>query len=306
MYPKLTTAPALKLSAFRFSIDHDLRSTSRLNGVTDNQKIHTPWAGQVKVTDATLRVRDSGGPGPSVLYLNGCYADQNSWHRVLSELRGHDLRHIRFDARGRGASSTSKNYSFCACLTDITSVLNARNVTHPILVGWSYGATLAAYWAEKNPGRVSGIVAVDGALPFGLTGKHGQDEIRRLFKRLAWIFPIASRFGLAGKMSAEQHAQINIEANEKSAFCAPILSALRCPVLYVLGTGGHLGASHLIMEQGRAKIHPICKTTPNLQVFAKVKSNHASILRRDAPMVATAIGRLAELTKSRAELKERS
>lgn len=94
-------------------------------------------------------------------------------------------------------------------------------------------------------------------------------------------------------MNAAQHAQINIEANEKTAFCEAILAELVVPTFYILGSGGHLGASEDIMKEGRATLDPLLKRNPNLSVFAKVSSNHAQILRRDALVVAQAIHELS-------------
>jgi pimeloyl-ACP methyl ester carboxylesterase len=45
-------------------------------------------------------------------------------------------------------------------------------VDRPLLVGWSYGAAIAAHWADRNPDRVLGVVAVDGGIPYGITGEE--------------------------------------------------------------------------------------------------------------------------------------
>ena len=99
----------------------------------------------------------------------------------------------------------------------------------PILVGWSYGAALGVHWADRHPDRAAGVVAVDGAMPFGLTGEAGRERIRRLFHRLRWLFPVQSRVGLAARMSADQHAEINIEVNQILADMGPVLARVTCP-----------------------------------------------------------------------------
>ena len=52
--------------------------------------------GMVPVDDTALAVTDTGGPGRSVAYLNGQFATQSYWRRVIAELpvtTGHHLRH---------------------------------------------------------------------------------------------------------------------------------------------------------------------------------------------------------------------
>lgn len=256
--------------------------------MADTASNSTAWTGMVAVEDTALAVADSGGPGRPLVYLNGSYADQRPWRRVISEL-GPGFRHITFDERARGKSRQSADYSFEACLRDIDAVLAARKVQRPILVGWSYGAILAAHWADRNPDRIAGVVAVDSAVPFGITGEEARKRIRKLFHRLGWLFPLASRLGLAARMSADQHAEINIEINEISAALGPVLDGLTCPVRYVLATGASLGGGREEMERMRASLNPVLARKPNLKVSARVASNHSTILKKDFRAVAQAV-----------------
>jgi pimeloyl-ACP methyl ester carboxylesterase len=98
----------------------------------------------VAVDDTALAVSDTGGPGIPLVYLNGAYANSSHWRRVIAHL-GSDYRHITYDERARGKSERSTDYSFEACIRDLDAVLKARGVNRPLLVGWSYGATLAVY-----------------------------------------------------------------------------------------------------------------------------------------------------------------
>jgi pimeloyl-ACP methyl ester carboxylesterase len=78
------------------------------------RSITSPWTGMVPVDDTALSVTDTLGPGRPVLYLNGSYASQRSWRRVIAEL-GSDWRHITYDERARGGSQRSTDYSFEGC-----------------------------------------------------------------------------------------------------------------------------------------------------------------------------------------------
>lgn len=251
------------------------------------------WAGMVPVADSSLYVVDSGGSGPVVLYLNGSYADQTPWRKVIAEL-GEGFRHIGFDARARGRSATSADYSLDGMLSDIGAVLDARGVERTILVGWSLGGVLAWSWADRHPERVLGSVIVD-AFPVGLTGPEGEARIRELFGRWRLLLPVAAQFGLAARMSAAQHAEVNIECNAVGAASGPVLARASRPTWFVLATGDSLGSGEAgQMDAGRAVLDALFAENPNLRLAAKVPSNHTGILKRDSPAVARAIRELAE------------
>ncbi|MEV8100280.1 alpha/beta fold hydrolase [Kitasatospora sp. NPDC085879] len=252
------------------------------------------WTGLVPVDDTALAVTDTRGPGRPLVYLNGSYADQSHWRRVITDLGG-DFRHITYDERARGRSQRSADYSFEACVRDLDAVLEARGVERPILVGWSYGAALAMHWAARNPDRALGVVSVDGAFPHDWLDDAARAQIRKLFRRLSPLFPVARRLGLAARMSAAQHAEINIEANELCAPGAlnPVFDRVTAPVRYVVATGGNLGGDATLMEEIRANLDPVLARNPNFKVSAKVASNHSKILRKDFRAVADAVRELA-------------
>lgn len=250
----------------------------------------------IKVEDTALSVADSGGSGRPVVYLNGAYANWKHFKPVIAAL-GNDFRHITFDARARGKSKQSADYSFAAGLRDIDAVLEATGAERPILVGWSYGATLAAHWAEQNPDRVGGVVAVDGAMPYGLTGEEGAERIRQLFSKMRLLLPLVRPFGLAARMSLEEHIEVNIEINGIAAEMAPVLERITCPLRYVLATGSNLGGAAEEMEAARASLEPVLAVNPNLQIAAKVPSNHSHILRKDFAAVADAVRATASVTR---------
>jgi pimeloyl-ACP methyl ester carboxylesterase len=249
------------------------------------------WTGMVPVDDTALYVRDTGGRGCPVVYLNGAYADQSHWRRVIADL-GSDYRHITFDERARGKSKRSADYSFEAYLRDLDAVLKARRVDRPLLVGWSMGGILAWHWADRNPDRVLGVVCVD-AFPVGVTGEEVRSAIRTMFRRWRFVLPLASIFGLAARMTADQHADVNIEGNEVAAASVPVLERMTCPVWFVMATGDSLGTKGGEMELGRTVLDPILARNPNLKVSAKVASNHTQILRKDSPAVAQTVRELA-------------
>jgi pimeloyl-ACP methyl ester carboxylesterase len=126
------------------------------NSTSSAASADSQWTGMVSVDDTALAVTDTGGRGVPVVYLNGQFATQGYWRRVIAEL-GPGWRHITYDERARGRKSKrSADYSFEAAVRDVDAVLAARGVERAVVVGWSYGAVVAAHWAARNPGGWAG------------------------------------------------------------------------------------------------------------------------------------------------------
>jgi pimeloyl-ACP methyl ester carboxylesterase len=256
--------------------------------------LYSTWTGMVPVDDTVLAVTDTRGPGIPVIYLNGQFASQRHWRRVIAEL-GPDWRHLTYDERARGRSKRSADYSFQAWIRDVDAIVEARGVDRPLLVGWSYGAAVAVHWASRNPDRVAGVVSVDGAYPLDSywAGDAGAERIRKLWRRGRLLLPLLSRLGLAARMSAEQHAESNIELNKLLTAIGPVLDGVTVPVRYVVASGEAMGSSGDDHERMRAALQPHLARNPNIRVSAKVASNHAKILRKDSRAVADAVRKLA-------------
>ncbi|MEU8107760.1 alpha/beta hydrolase [Nonomuraea muscovyensis] len=266
--------------------------------MTNENAAHSGWSGMLPVEDTALAVTDTGGTATPVVYLNGSYASQRHWRPVIDDL-GPGWRHITYDERARGKSKKSADYSFEACVRDLDAVLRARKVERPILVGWSYGALLGVHWAARYPDRVAGVVGVDGPFPSGWTDEAGHERIRRLFHKVRWALPMARLVGNAARMSAEQHADINIEAHIIHAALEPVLNSLTVPVRYVVGSGEALGSKNDEQEQMRTTLNPVLARNPNLAISAKVASNHGTIVRKDFRAIAEATREVAALTRER-------
>lgn len=260
--------------------------------MTNPHATTSAWRGMVPVEDTALATTDSGGTGVPLVYLNGSYGSQRHWRRVIDEL-GPGWRHITYDERARGKSTRSADYSFEATVRDLDAVLRARKVDEPILVGWSYGALIAVQWAARHPSRVAGVVGVDGPYPDGWTDEADHEYIRRSFRRYRWVLPMARLIGNAARMSADQHAEINIEAHKIHAALEPILESVTVPVRYVVASGEYLGSKDNAQERMRTTLRPVLARNPNLAVSAKVDSNHGTIVRKDFRAIARAVREVA-------------
>ncbi|MEV4126146.1 alpha/beta hydrolase [Nocardia sp. NPDC049707] len=252
------------------------------------------WTGMVPVGDTALAVTDTGGPGIPVIYLNGHMASQRSWRRTIAEL-GPGWRHISYDMRGRGRSQRSADYSFETNLGDVDIVLAARGVQRALVVGWSYGAFVAAHWASRNPDRTVGAVLVEGAQPYDWIDEIDIEQMRKLWKRLNFLMVLLRPTGLAPRMTAEQMADSNIEAGEiaRERELGPVLDNITVPTRYVNASGSSLGSKGDGQELIRASLDRVVERNPNIEIHAKVRSSHGSILRKDFRTIAQAIRAVA-------------
>jgi pimeloyl-ACP methyl ester carboxylesterase len=256
------------------------------------------WTGMVPVDDTALAVTDTGGPGIPVVYLNGQFATQGYWRRVIAEL-GTGWRHITYDERARGKSKRSADYSFEAAVQDVDAVLAARGVDRALLVGWSYGAVVAAHWASRNPDRTLGAVLVDGAYPYDWLDEAMEQRIRKLFRQMGWFTPLLRPTGLTPRMTAEQQADSNIELGRLSREreLAPVLDNITVPVRYVAASGTSLGSRGDEQERIRTSLDTVTARNPNIQISAKVASNHGAILKKDSAAIAEAVREVAALDR---------
>jgi pimeloyl-ACP methyl ester carboxylesterase len=257
------------------------------------------WTGMVPVDDTALAVTDTGGPGIPVVYLNGQFATQSYWRRVIAEL-GTGWRHITYDERARGKSKRSADYSFEVAVRDVDAVLAARGVDRALLVGWSYGAYVAAHWASRNPDRALGAVLVDGAYPYDWLDEATEQRIRKLFRRLGWFMPLLRPTGLTPRMTAEQQADSNIELGviSRERELGPVLDNITVPVRYVVASGTSFGSRGDEQEQIRTSLDAVTARNPNIKVSEKVASNHGAILRKDFRAIAEAVREVAALGRA--------
>ncbi|MFF4911338.1 alpha/beta hydrolase [Streptomyces sp. NPDC001260] len=261
----------------------------------NTSSLDSQWTGMVPVDDTALAVTDTGGPGTPVIYLNGQFATQGYWRRVIAEL-GPGWRHITYDERARGKKSKrSADYSFEAAVRDVDAVLAARGVDRAMVVGWSYGAFVAAHWAGRNPERALGAVMVDGAQPYDWLDDAMEERIRKQFRRMGWFMPLLRPTGLTPRMSVAEMAECNIELGKlaRVSELSPVLDGITVPARYVVASGASLGSHGDEQERIRAALQAVTDRNPNIKISAKVPSNHDQILRKDFRAVADAVRDIA-------------
>lgn len=105
--------------------------------------------------------------GIPVVLIHGMAGDAGFWDEVIAALGG-TRRLVVPELRGHGRSGTPSNadYSIEANAADLLGVLGQMGLERYVLVGHSFGASVAIEMASRAPDRVAGMVVVDGAGDF--------------------------------------------------------------------------------------------------------------------------------------------
>jgi pimeloyl-ACP methyl ester carboxylesterase len=114
-----------------------------------------------------LAVRLHDGPGasaPGLLLHHGLASSQRIWDLLLPRL-SRRFRVVTFDARGHGLSAKpSSGYGVEPVVADALAVLRTTRLRRPLVIGHSWGATIALELAARHPRAVAGAILVDGGL----------------------------------------------------------------------------------------------------------------------------------------------
>ncbi len=238
--------------------------------------------------DTQLHAVDAPGGAPALLFLGGGFGTVRDWSRVVRRLDGR-YRTVRFDARARGKSDRSADYSVRAAVDDVGRVIDATGIERPILVGWSHGATIAVRYAAQHPERVRGLVLIDGAYPIAMLGEAGKAKVRAQFRRLGWMMRILAALGRSARMSPAESADVVIEMDAVNGELGPDFAALDCPTAFVVGTGAHSGATEAEMRTVRAAVSDAEERNDRVSVFATTPHKHTQILSKAPGTVVAAI-----------------
>lgn len=116
----------------------------------------------------SIVVEEHGPPvGTPIVLVHGMAGDAGYWRDVVAEL-GTAYRLVIPELRGHGRSDLAPDadYSIAANAADLLGVLEQMELPPCILVGHSFGASVAIEMAATSPERIAGLVVVDGAGDF--------------------------------------------------------------------------------------------------------------------------------------------
>lgn len=117
----------------------------------------------VQVDDTSVRVLERPGTprsGPPVVLIHGQPGTAQDFEDVVPLLG--DRRTIAYDRPGFGFSD-GDFHDFDTQLATLHELLRELDVERPVLVGHSYGGTIALAYAARHPGELRGLVLVDAA-----------------------------------------------------------------------------------------------------------------------------------------------
>ena len=118
---------------------------------------------------------------PPLLLLHGLTFDRTMWRPALAELQSIDptRRVVTLDLPGHGESVGGAPYGPYNARDAVVAAVEAAGLVAPVVVGHSYSAILAVFYAASFP--TSGIVSVDQTLqvgPFGAVLRAHADTLR--------------------------------------------------------------------------------------------------------------------------------
>jgi pimeloyl-ACP methyl ester carboxylesterase len=105
------------------------------------------------------------GEGPDLVMVHGLTGNLAVWHlKIVGLLRDH-FRVLTYDLRGHGYSDfPPTGYTAGDMAEDLLQLLDALEIERPCIVGHSYGADTALYFALKHPERVDTVVSIEAGL----------------------------------------------------------------------------------------------------------------------------------------------
>ena len=135
------------------------------------------------VRSVNYHINEWGNPEHPLLFLLHGWGDAGSTFQFLVDALKQDWFVVAPDWRGFGESEhTGPAYWFPDYVADFDAVLNEYSPDEPVrILGHSMGANIGALYAGIFPGRVAGLINIEG---FGLTNKS-PDDAPANFRR--WI-----------------------------------------------------------------------------------------------------------------------
>jgi proline iminopeptidase len=124
---------------------------------------------------------------PSLVFLHGgpgynSYTFEYSNAQTLAD-RGYYV--VTFDQRGSGRSEKAplSEYTYANAVQDVESIVRHYHLHRPIILGHSWGGTLALKYAETFPNSYSAIVLIDAPIDQPGMVKNILDRCEQIYQR---------------------------------------------------------------------------------------------------------------------------
>jgi pimeloyl-ACP methyl ester carboxylesterase len=142
------------------------------------------------------------GEGPDVVMVHGLTGNLAVWHlHIVPALRDR-FRILTYDMRGHGYSDTPPSgYDPDSMASDLLELLDALGIERPAIVGHSYGADIALYFAARYPERLREAIAIEPALP-------ALEELRAHDGWVGWSYWVAALEGAGVTVPPERRSDL--------------------------------------------------------------------------------------------------
>ena len=105
------------------------------------------------------------GEGAPFVLLHGLASNRRLWHGTAHLLAAEGHAVATLDLRGHGESARpSSGYAFETMTADVVAACSELGFERPVVAGQSYGGNLVLELADRYPGAVRGVAAVDGGI----------------------------------------------------------------------------------------------------------------------------------------------
>ncbi|MFJ8197119.1 alpha/beta fold hydrolase [Streptomyces sp. NPDC096152] len=135
------------------------------NAVTVGRAAPPRGLAYVQAADIRTRYETWGTGGPPVVLVHGAFESVDTWSR-LAPLLARDHRVYALDLTGDGYSERHGPYTVDHFTRQLLGFLDAMHLVgpgeHPLLVGHSGGAAVVTEAALRAPGRLGGVMLLDG------------------------------------------------------------------------------------------------------------------------------------------------
>jgi pimeloyl-ACP methyl ester carboxylesterase len=171
---------------------------------------------------------------PTVIYESGAFGFSGDWANIQAVATAQGLRSCAYDRAGMGLSDPSPEpRDGVHVARDLEKLLAAARIDGPlVLVGHSMAGSRLELFAERNPGKVKGLVFVDTTPSqamsdpvvrryvddFAGAAKAAADTAPFGILRLLAVTPLGDKVGLPPEESTEKRWQFGDPAYERTAW----------------------------------------------------------------------------------------
>lgn len=213
-----------------------------------------------------IEVQEWGRPtGPELLFVHGGFSSHLTWTPQIRGELAREFRLVTYDLRGHGSSGkplAPEYYSGPERWADeLHGVIAEKELTRPVLVGWSYGArVICDYLMAHGDGAITGVNLV-GANPVAALNAPHPDAVAALAglaavdlrERVESISALVRSFFATVPPPREVEEMVACAAMVPQPVCGPMLSRppayedtlriLDVPVLISHGTEDRLAST---------------------------------------------------------------